>query len=111
MNQLEHIKSIQPSRDHILIKTFTPEAETTTNSGIIIKSSQTERCQTIAEVVAVGEGRILEDGKIIPLNVKPGDQVIYYDFAGVMIKAKDQEANVSYLIIKQNDIIAIINKQ
>ena len=101
---------IVPVRDHILIEVENPKKESSTASGIILKT-QTVQKQTIGKVLAIGEGRMLENGETLPCIVKPDDKVIFYDYAGVMVFPKNQEADKSYLIIKQNDILAVVKDE
>ena len=77
-------------------------AEQTTKSGIVLPESAQEKPQS-GTVIAVGEGRITDDGKTIPLHVQNGDKVIYTKYGGTEIKVEGSE----YLIVKENDILAI----
>ena len=78
------------------------EAEETTKSGIILAASAQEKPQE-AEVIAVGPGGNV-DGKEITMHVKAGDKVIYSKYAGTEVKLE----GVEYIIVKQNDILAIV---
>ncbi len=78
------------------------EAEETTQSGIVLPSNAKEKTY-IAEVVEVGPGEI-KDGKEIKMEVKKGDRVLYRKYAGTEIKLEDKK----YLIVKQDDILAIV---
>ena len=77
-------------------------AEETTKSGIVIPGQAKEKPQQ-AEVVAVGPGAEV-DGKIIPMQVKVGDKVVYQKYAGSEVKLDDED----YTIVKQSDILAVI---
>ena len=77
-------------------------AEETTKSGIVLPSQAKEKPQ-YAEVVEVGPG-IVVDGEKIPMEVKPGDKVIYSKYAGTDVKLGDDE----YIIVKQADILAVV---
>ena len=77
-------------------------AEETTKSGIVLPSQAKEKPQ-YAEVVEVGPG-IVVDGEKIPMEVKPGDKVIYSKYAGTEVKLGDDE----YIIVKQSDILAVV---
>lgn len=101
---------IQPVRDHILIAIEKVQQEAKTNSGIILKTQAPQR-RTIGKVVAIGQGRILENGQIAPIDVYIGDEVIFYDYAGVAINDSCLDASKDYLIIKQNDVIAIVSNE
>ena len=89
-----------PLSDRVVLKHC--EAEETTKSGIILTSSAQEKPQE-AEVIAVGPGGIV-DGKEVTMHVKVGDKVIYSKYAGNEVKLGDEE----YMIVKQNDILAIV---
>ena len=92
--------NIKPLADRVVIKMV--ESEETTKSGIVLPTAAKEKPQ-YAEVVAVGPGGVV-DGKEIKMEVKVGDQVVYSKYAGSEIKLEDEE----YIIVKQNDILAII---
>ena len=89
-----------PLGDKIVLKQL--EAEETTKSGIVLPGQAKEKPQE-AEVVAVGPGGII-DGKEVTMHVKEGDKVIYSKYAGNEVKLGDEE----YIIVKQNDILAIV---
>lgn len=91
---------IKPLADRVLIKM--QEKEETTKSGIILSTAVKEKPQ-VAEVIAVGPGGIIE-GNNIEMYVKVGDKVFINNYAGTEIKYEDEE----YLIVKQSDILAII---
>ena len=89
-----------PLGDRVVLKQLA--AEETTKSGIVLPGQNKEKPQQ-AEVVAVGPGGVV-DGKEIKMEVKVGDQVVYSKYAGSEIKLDDEE----YIIVKQNDILAVI---
>ena len=91
---------IKPLSDRVLIKM--KESEETTKSGIILASSAKEKPQ-IAEVIEVGPGKII-DGKRNAMEVKKGDKVVVSKYAGTEVKYENEE----YLIVKQDDILAIV---
>jgi len=91
---------IKPLGSRVLIKM--KEGEETTKSGIILANSAKEKPQ-IAEVVEVGPGEMI-NGKLEPINVNKKDQVIVNKYAGTEVKYEGQE----YIIIKQEDILAIV---
>ena len=91
---------IKPLADRVLIKM--KEGEETTKSGIILSAASKEKPQ-IAEVIAVGPGGNVE-GNNIEMHVKAGDKVIVSKYAGTEVKYEGEE----YLIVKQADILAII---
>ena len=89
-----------PLADRVVLKQLV--AEETTKSGIVLPGQNKEKPQQ-AEVIAVGPGGII-DGKEVKMEVKAGDQVIYSKYAGNEVKLEDEE----YIIVKQNDILAIV---
>ena len=94
---------IRPLYDRVLIKRV--EEETKTKGGIIIPDTAKEKPQE-GEVVAVGEGRVLENGKISSLDVKKGDRILFGKYSGTEIKLD----GVEHLIIKEEDILGVIQK-
>jgi len=97
----EVFMQIRPLGDRILVKPL--EAEEKTKGGIILPDTAKEKPQE-GRVVAVGKGKILEDGKIQPLEVKPQDKILYSKYAGTEIKIDGEE----HLIIREEDVLAII---
>ena len=93
---------IQPLGDRVVLKPLA--AESKTKGGIVLPDTAKEKPQE-AEVVAVGKGRILENGTIQPLEVKVGDKVLYGKYSGNEITTKDGD---ELLIVKEEDILAII---
>ena len=93
--------TIKPLADRVVIKMT--EAEETTKSGIILSGSAKEKPQ-IAEVVAVGTGKITDDGKTVAMTVKVGDKVLSSKYAGTEVKVD----GVEYIIIRQDDILAVV---
>jgi len=93
--------AIQPLGDRVLVKRL--EAEEKTKGGIVLPDSAKEKPQK-GEIVEVGKGRLLESGKVEPLEVKKGDKVLFGKYAGNEITYKEDE----YLILKEEDILAII---
>ena len=92
--------NIRPLSDRVVVKLV--EAEEKTKTGILLTAAAQEKPQ-VAEVVAVGPGGVV-DGKEVKMEVKVGDQVIYSKYAGTEVKLEDEE----YIVVKQNDILAII---
>jgi chaperonin GroES len=93
--------SIKPLEDRIVVKTL--EAEQTTASGLVIPDSAKEKPQE-GEVLAVGPGRIDDNGNRVPLDVAVGDKVIYSKYGGTEVKYSGEE----YLILSARDILAIV---
>ena len=94
-------QKIQPLGDRVLVEPL--EAEEKTTGGIVIPDTAKEKQQK-GKVVAIGKGRTNEEGKITPLEVKVNDQVLFGRYAGTEVKIGASE----YLIIKEDDILAII---
>jgi chaperonin GroES len=95
---------ITPLRDKVVVKRL-EEVEERTPGGIIIPDTAKEKPQ-IGEVVAVGKGKILQDGKVIPPEVKVGDKVLFAKYAGTEVKIEGEE----YLIMSEDEILGIIEK-
>ena len=97
---------IEPIGDNILIELPIEESkENLTASGIYLgKKTEAEARKDIATVVAVGSGRILNDGSSLAPVVKPGDTVIYNKYAGTMLSFDEH----NYLLLKECDLLAII---
>ncbi|CDF01309.1 MAG: co-chaperone GroES [Ruminococcus sp.] len=93
--------TIKPLADRVVIKMT--EAEETTKSGIILSGSAKEKPQ-IAEIIAVGTGKVTDDGKVVPMTVKVGDKVLTSKYAGTEVKVD----GVEYIIIRQEDILAVV---
>ena len=91
---------IQPLGDRVLVSPL--EAEEKSAGGIVIPDAAKEKQQR-GKVVAVGKGRIGEDGKVLPLEVKAGDEVLFGRYSGSEIKIGANE----YLIVKEDDILGI----
>jgi chaperonin GroES len=94
---------IRPLRDRILVKRM--EEETKTTGGIIIPDSAKEKPQS-GEVVAIGNGKVFEDGKVVPLDVKQGDRILFGKYSGTEIKIDGEE----FLILKEEEILGIMGK-
>ena len=92
---------VQPLGDRVLVQPL--EAEEKTAGGIVIPDTAKEKQQK-GKIIAVGKGRVNEDGKLVPLEVKVNDQILFGRYAGTEVKVGASE----YLIIKEDDILAII---
>jgi chaperonin GroES len=90
-----------PLHDRVLVKRL--EAEETTKGGIIIPDTAKEKPQE-AQVIAVGQGRVSEDGKVIPLEVKKGDKVLIGKFSGTEVTIEGEE----HVILREEEILAKI---
>jgi chaperonin GroES len=92
---------IRPLHDRIIVKRM--EEQEVKKGGIIIPDSAKEKPQE-GKVIAVGNGKIAEDGKRIPLDVKAGDKILFGKYSGSEVKVEDEE----YLILREEDVLAII---
>ena len=94
---------VRPLRDRVLIKRI--EEQETKKGGIIIPDTAKEKSQE-GEVIAVGTGKMLENGSIVALEVKEGDRILFGKYSGTEIKLEDQD----YLILREDEIIGILSK-
>lgn len=94
---------LRPMQDRIIVKRV--EEETKTAGGIFIPETAKEKPQQ-GEVVAVGKGKVTEDGKVLPLDVKVGDKVLFGKYAGTEIKLEGEE----FLIMREDDILGVVEK-
>ena len=94
--------SIKPLEDRILVRTL--EAEQTTASGLVIPDTAKEKPQE-GEVLAIGPGRIDDNGNRVPLDVSVGDKVIYSKYGGTEVKYAGEE----YLILSARDVLAVVS--
>jgi chaperonin GroES len=92
---------IRPLHDRVIVKR--QEEERKTASGIVIPDAATEK-PDLGEVVAVGNGKIGDDGKVRPMNVKVGDKVLFGKYSGQAFKMD----GVEYLQMREDDIIGIV---
>jgi chaperonin GroES len=92
---------IRPLQDRILVQRV--EEETTTKGGIIIPDTAKEK-PVEGKVMAVGKGRVGDDGKVIPLDVKKGDRILFGKYGGTEVKLSGEE----YLIMREDDVLGII---
>ena len=95
---------LQPLGDRVVIKPL--KAEEKTRGGILLPDTAKEKPQE-GEIVAVGRGRVLDNGSVQALEVKVGDRVLYGKYSGSEIKSKDDE---DLIIMKEEEILVIIRK-
>ena len=93
---------IRPLYDRIVVKRI--EEQETVRGGIIIPDSAKEKPQE-GEVVAVGNGKRLEDGKLVPLDVKVGDRILFGKYSGSDIKLDGDE----YMIMREDEILGVLD--
>ncbi|OLC18242.1 MAG: co-chaperone GroES [Candidatus Rokubacteria bacterium 13_1_40CM_4_69_39] len=92
---------IRPLHDRILVERL--EEKEVKKGGIIIPDTAKEKPQE-GKVIAVGNGKVTEDGKKIPLDVKAGDKILFGKYSGSEVKLDDKE----YLILREEDVLAIL---
>ncbi|MFA5645747.1 MAG: co-chaperone GroES [Candidatus Ratteibacteria bacterium] len=92
---------IRPLGDRVVVKPL--EAEEKSKGGIIIPDTAKEKPQE-GKIVAAGKGKVNDDGKISPLEVKVGDKVLYGKYAGTEVTVNNEE----YMILREDDILAVI---
>jgi chaperonin GroES len=95
--------SIKPLEDRIVVQPL--EAETTTASGLVIPDSAKEKPQE-GKVVAIGPGRVDDNGNRVPIDVAEGDVVLYSKYGGTEVKVGGAE----YLVLSARDVLAIVVK-
>ena len=94
------MSSIKPLHDRVLVKRI--ESEEEVKGGIVIPDTAKEKPQE-GEIIAVGDGKVLDDGKKAPLAVKKGDRVLFGKYSGTEVKLGDHE----YLIMREEDVLGI----
>lgn len=94
--------NIKPLSDHILIEPVKEEEKTKT--GIFLPETASKERSEEGKVIATGPGKITEDGKIIPMSIKPGDKVLFSKYGPSEIKVGGKD----YLIASESDILAVI---
>jgi len=94
---------IRPLQDRVIVKRV--EEEERTKGGIIIPDTAKEKPQE-GEILAVGPGKVADDGKKIPMEVKVGDRVLFGKYSGTEIKIDGEE----HLIMREDDILGILEK-
>lgn len=92
-------ETLKPLADRVVVKPI--ERERVSKGGIVLPDTAKEKPQE-GEVIAVGEGRMSDDGKRLPMDVKVGDIVIYAKYGGTEIKMEEEE----YMILRESDILA-----
>jgi chaperonin GroES len=94
---------LKPLQDRLVVRRL--EGAETTKGGIIIPDSAKER-PLEGEVLAVGNGKKLEDGSVVPLDVKAGDRILFGKYAGTEVKVD----GVEHLIIREDEVLGVIEK-
>ena len=93
---------VRPLHDRVLVRRMPEEMKTA--GGIIIPDTAKEKPQR-GEIVAAGKGRVTEDGKVTPLDVKVGDKILFGKYSGTELKLNGEE----YLMMREEDILGIMN--
>jgi chaperonin GroES len=93
---------IRPLQDRVIVKRVAEEQ--TTTGGIIIPDTAKEK-PVEGTVVAAGNGKVLEDGKVRPLDVKAGDRILFAKFAGTEVTLDGEE----HLVIREDDILGVVD--
>jgi len=95
--------NLRPLHDRVIVKRL--DQETKTASGLIIPDAAAEKPDQ-GQVMAVGNGKVLEDGKVRPLEVKVGDRVLFGKYSGQSVKVEGEEL----LVMREEDIMAIVSQ-
>jgi chaperonin GroES len=93
--------NIRPLQDRVIVQRL--EEEEKTKGGIIIPDTAKEKPMQ-GKIIAVGKGKVRDDGKVSPLDVKVGDRVLFSKYAGTEVKIEGEE----YLIMREDDILGVI---
>ena len=97
------MNKIRPLHDRVVVKRL--DAENKSAGGIVIPDTAGEKPDQ-GEIVAVGNGKVLEDGKVRPLDIKAGDTILFSKYAGTEIKIDGEE----HLILREEDVLGVIEK-
>jgi chaperonin GroES len=97
----ETVMTVRPLHDRVLIKRI--EEQETVKGGIIIPDTAKQKSQE-GEVISVGSGKTLENGSVVPLEVKEGDRILFGKYSGTEIKLQDKD----YLILREDEIVGIL---
>jgi chaperonin GroES len=93
--------NLKPLYDRVVVKPI--EADEVTAGGIVIPDTAKEKPEQ-GEVIAVGHGRLLDNGTTLPLQVKPGERILFGKYAGQTVKIDDEE----FLVLKEEDVLGVI---
>jgi chaperonin GroES len=94
--------NVRPLHDRILVRRMAEEEKTA--GGLFIPDTAKEKPQR-GEIVATGKGRVTEDGRVLPLEVKAGDKVLFSKYAGTELKIGADE----YLMMREEDVLGVLN--
>jgi chaperonin GroES len=98
---LKHM-NLKPLNDHLIVKPLSREA--VTKSGIFLPETADKERPEQGEVIAIGTGRLLENGNLVPMSVKVGDKIVFKKYSPDEIKIDNQD----FLVLRDGDVIAII---
>ena len=93
---------IRPLHDRVIVQRLAEEERT--RGGIIIPDTAKEKPQK-GKIISIGKGRVTDDGKVLPLEVKVGDQVLFGKYAGTEFKVEGEE----FLMMREDDIYGVVN--
>ena len=93
---------VRPLHDRVIVRRLAEEERT--RGGIIIPDTAKEKPQK-GKVVSIGKGRVTDEGKVLPLEVKPGDEVLFGKYAGTEFKIEGED----YLMMREEDIYGVLN--
>lgn len=93
---------VRPLHDRVIVQRLAEEERT--RGGIIIPDTAKEKPQK-GKVVSIGKGRVTDEGKVVPLEVKPGDEVLFGKYAGTEFKVEGEE----FLMMREEDIYGVLN--
>ncbi len=96
------MSQIRPLHDHVIVKQLAEEERT--RGGIIIPDTAKEKPQK-GKIISTGRGRLTDDGQVRPLEVKPGDEVLFRKYAGTEFKIEGEE----FLMMREEDIFGVLN--
>jgi chaperonin GroES len=99
------MSTLRPLGDRLIVKASTKEEVTA--SGIILPDTADKERPEQGEVIAVGPGRILDNGSVSPMHVKVGDKVVFKKYSPDEVKVQDEE----YLVIAETDVLAVIEQK
>jgi chaperonin GroES len=100
---MESQVKIRPLQDRLIVKRVAEEGKT--KGGIIIPDTAKEK-PLEGRVIAVGNGKVLEDGRVRPLDIKAGDTILFTKYAGTEIKIEGED----HLIVREEDVLGVIEK-
>ena len=96
------MSQIRPLHDRVIVQRLAEEERT--RGGIIIPDTAKEKPQK-GKVISTGKGRVTDEGKVLPLEVKPGDQVLFGKYSGTEFKVEGEE----FLMMREDDIYGVLN--